>query len=163
ANWLENTLPVNGSTLVFDTTTPGFTANPISFTLTNNLTGLTDLVLVLNDNSTVGNFNLTGNAIGLAAPGITSNVPATAGTVTAGTGGNLSLLGVNYATPQTVTLAPGGTLSTPFGGFPASTFAGLVLNQGTAAVPGVIDSGANSPLTLTGGVGNTAASAGLTL
>jgi autotransporter-associated beta strand protein len=82
---------------------------------------------------------------------------------TVANGAILQLNGVNYTTAQPLTLAAGGSLVTPFGGPPSSLFAGTITNQGTTANPGIIISGANSPLTLTGGIVNTAANAGLNI
>ncbi len=73
-NWLEDAVPVSGDTLVFDTTTAGFSATANGFAPNNNIAGLTNLTISINDASSARDFNLTGNAIGLSAAGITSLV-----------------------------------------------------------------------------------------
>ena len=73
-NWLEDAVPVSGDTLVFDTTTAGFSATANGFAPNNNIAGLTNLTISINDASPARDFNLTGNAIGLSAAGITSLV-----------------------------------------------------------------------------------------
>ncbi|HZV05422.1 MAG TPA: hypothetical protein VE999_10090 [Gemmataceae bacterium] len=65
ANWQEKQVPTSGSTVVFDTTTPGFAAISNGFNPVNNVSGLTNLTLVLNDASSAGDFKLTGDPIGL--------------------------------------------------------------------------------------------------
>jgi autotransporter-associated beta strand protein len=67
ANWEEKQVPTSGSTVVLDTTTPGFNATANGFNPVNNVSGLTNLTLVVNDASPAGDFNLTGNSIGLCS------------------------------------------------------------------------------------------------
>ena len=68
-NWLEDQSPINGDLLVFDTATTGFADN---FTPENDLTNFRVGSLSVVDNSTAGNFSLTGNAIELDA-GLTTS------------------------------------------------------------------------------------------
>jgi len=65
ANWEEKQVPTSGSTVVFDTTTPGFSAITNGFNPVNKVSGLTNLTLVINDASAAGDFKLTGDPIGL--------------------------------------------------------------------------------------------------
>ena len=70
ANWLEDTVPVSGDDLVFDTKTAGFSATANGFGPDNNITGLNYLTITIKDASAAGDFDLTGNAISLAGAGI---------------------------------------------------------------------------------------------
>ncbi len=79
ANWQENLVPVSGDNLIFDTTTPGFAATPNGFSPSNNIAGLTNLTIAIDDDSSIGDFHLSGNANALAAGGIASNVSNGAG------------------------------------------------------------------------------------
>src|SRR3954467_11307029 len=63
SNWFENRAPTNGDTLIFDTTSAGFSGAPASFTPTNNIVGLTNVTMTINDSSSTGDFSLSGNAI----------------------------------------------------------------------------------------------------
>ena len=78
-NWAEHIIPASGDTLVFDTTAPGFANTTAAFAPANDLSGLTNMVIVLNDASTTGDFSISGNAFGLvnsAGLGIVSTLSA---------------------------------------------------------------------------------------
>ncbi len=81
ANWKEDSVPVNGSSLVFDITTAGFLSASNGFNPDNDITGLTSLDLTINDTSGSTNFDLTGNAIGLSSTGISSDASSGNATV----------------------------------------------------------------------------------
>jgi autotransporter-associated beta strand protein len=85
SNWLENTAPVSGDNLVFDTSAAGFsTAN--GFAPVNDLAGLTNLTIDIVDASSSGDFNITGNAFGLR----TTVGLGIASTVAVGTGATIA-------------------------------------------------------------------------
>lgn len=85
SNWAENQAPASGDTLVFDTTFPGFSATANGFAPLNDITGLTNIAVAVNDASASGDFAITGNAFGLATSGT-----ALTGTVTVGTAATIS-------------------------------------------------------------------------
>ena len=74
ANWQENIVPSSGDTVLFDTNSAGFSATANGFNPINDIVGLTNLAIAINDASTAGDFQLGGNAVSVAASGIVSNV-----------------------------------------------------------------------------------------
>jgi CSLREA domain-containing protein len=104
SNWLENAVPTSGDLLFFDTTTTGFAGTPAAFAPNNNISGLTNLALVINDASAAGDFTITGNGFSLGAGGITSTV-STGASATINLGGN-TLTALTAATLTSTTAAP---------------------------------------------------------
>ncbi|HUR53632.1 MAG TPA: autotransporter-associated beta strand repeat-containing protein, partial [Gemmataceae bacterium] len=78
ANWGENAAPTSGATLIFDTGAPGFAGTGAAFAPNNDIAGLTNLMININDGSTAGNFVIGGNTFGLSGGGtrVTSTVSA---------------------------------------------------------------------------------------
>ena len=163
SNWAEATGPTNGSILVFDTTTPGFAATAAAFTPTNAIAGLTNISIVINDNSTAGDFVLGGTSIGLLAAGgvaITSNVSAGTGTAI---NNPLTLTANTTIDVGFGALKAGGAISGAFSltatGSPSSTLNLAVANTysgGTVVTSGLVQAGDNKSLgtgtlTLSGG------------
>jgi autotransporter-associated beta strand protein len=156
-NWVENTGPVSGDTLIFDTTMPGFSATANGFAPVNNLSGLTGLTLTVNDASAAGDFNLTGNAVSLAGAGTNFAVTVGSGAgdtvamplsiasgmgVTVNPGSTLSLSGVVSGSGN-VTFGGGGTLSLTA----ANTYTGsTTVNSGTLVLTGLRNANVSGPL-----------------
>ncbi|OWK43065.1 beta strand repeat-containing protein [Fimbriiglobus ruber] len=148
ANWLENRAPLSGDHLVFDTTTPGFSATANGFAPSDDISGLTNLSIAINDNSAAGDFAITGNAFGLVAAagvGVTSTLSVgTAASINNNIGlgadttvdvglGSLTLGGVVSGSGDALTVAgsPSGTLTLGA----ANTYSGgTVLTSGTVSV-----------------------------
>jgi hypothetical protein len=116
-NWSGDALPADGDTLVFDGT-------GATFALTNDIAGLENITLQFTDAVAANDYSIAGNAIGLAAAGITSNVTTGAGvTITApleldaatvavtSTAGELSLAGGISGANTLNILAGGGTVA----------------------------------------------------
>lgn len=155
-NWLSNTLPANGDSLVFDLTTSGV-ANLAS---TNDLTGLrlggTNAITFTNDTLTGTGFTLAGNAVTLGGNIVSSGVT--------GTHTHTLSLGLILSGTRTVTAATGttfvidGTLSESGGSFGftksgvgsamltgTNTFTGAIaVNQGSLTISSIADSGTSS-------------------
>ncbi|WP_227255065.1 beta strand repeat-containing protein [Frigoriglobus tundricola] len=83
SNWAENQAPTSGSTLVFDTTTTGFSATTNGFAPTNDIAGLAGLTVVVNDASAAGDFAISGDALGLTTTGIGIESTLSVGTAAA--------------------------------------------------------------------------------
>ena len=49
SNWLENRAPASGDQLTFDSSTPGFSSSANGFAPTNDVAGLTNLTIGIND------------------------------------------------------------------------------------------------------------------
>ena len=162
-NWEEETMPVSGDTLVFDTSTHGFAATTAAFAPTNDLNGLTNIAIVVNDNSTAGDFVISGNGLGLvttAGVGIASSLAAgtvatinnplaLAANTTVDVGLGALTLGGTIGGNFSLTMAgpPGGTLTLNS----ANTYSG-----GTIATSGILSVNTNTSLgtgtlTLNGG------------
>ena len=124
ANWLEDAAPASGDTLVFDTTTAGFVLANNGYNPVNDMAGLTNLSLILNDTSGTTNFNLTGNAIGLSATGIT--IDASSGNAT---------VALPLTLPTTTTF---------------TSTAGFLLLPGVLSGPGGINIDSSSTMILSG-------------
>jgi autotransporter-associated beta strand protein len=166
SNWLENAVPVSGSAVLFDTSSAGFSATANGFAPVNDLFGLSDLTLALNDGSAAGDFNLTGNAISLR----TTTGIAIDSTVSTGTGatianglhlaadvsfkanlGTLSVNGVVADGPNTHSLTLINTATTAINlGGDNSYDGGTSVNAGTLGVA-VANSLGTGTLTMTGG------------
>ena len=71
--------PHSGDVLMFDASHPYFRDSPSTFVPDNDLVGLSNLELVVNDASVSGDFVLAGEAIGLGVGGITSFVMSGSG------------------------------------------------------------------------------------
>ncbi|MBN8420281.1 MAG: autotransporter-associated beta strand repeat-containing protein [Verrucomicrobia bacterium] len=157
-NWVGDTLPANGDSLVFDLTTSGI-GNPTS---SNDLTGLklggTNAITFTNDSLTGTGFTLTGNEVTLGGNIISSGIT---GTHTHTLSLDLILSGtraVNTGTGTTIVID--GTLSESGGSFGftktgagaatlsgINTFTGAVsVNQGSLTANSIADGGAASAL-----------------
>jgi autotransporter-associated beta strand protein len=154
-NWLENTTPVSGDMLVFDTIIPNFVGTAAAFAPSNNIVGLTSMVLQINDSSSAGDFTLSGDALTLAAGGITSMVANGANaTINFSVGGGLTL-----ATPVTITGNSSALLivnsAVDNGGFllTVSGSGGVVISGSLSGTGGVTKSGTGT-LTLAGSTAN---------
>ncbi|OYW77380.1 MAG: hypothetical protein B7Z37_04430 [Verrucomicrobia bacterium 12-59-8] len=155
-NWVSNTLPANGDSLVFDLTGSSVT------NLVNTLTGLrlggTNAITFTNDTLTGTGFTLTGNAVTLGGNIISSGI---SGTHTHTLSLDLILNGtraVNTGTGTTIVID--GTLSQNGGSFGliksgagaailsgTNTFTGAVsANQGSLTVGSIADGGTASAL-----------------
>jgi autotransporter-associated beta strand protein len=164
-NWAEDVAPTSGKSLVFDTTTVGFAGTAAAFAPNNDISGLTDITIGINDNSSAGDFVIGGNSIGLrVTPGtaITSTV-----TVTSGGGATINNpLSLNANTVFGVglgTLTLGGIVSGGFsatqGSAPGATLAlngANTYSGGTTIATGTLLANNNTalgsgPLTLSGG------------
>jgi autotransporter-associated beta strand protein len=147
-NWAENAVPTSGATLIFDTATAGFAGTAAAFAPVNNLSGLTGLTLTLNDASAAGDFNLTGNAIGLAAGGLTAAV---------GTGTKAGLrMPLTLPAATAFTISPGAPVEVV--GL-VSGSGGITLGGGGTLSVGQIDP-MSSPNTQNTYTGNTVVNAG---
>ncbi len=170
-NWSGNVLPADGDTLVFDGT-------GATFALTNDIAGLDNITLQFTD-AVAGDYSIAGDAIGLAAAGITSNVTTGTGvTITApleldaatvavtSTAGELSLEGGISGANTLNILAGGGTVAIS-GGVDVSavtsaedtTVSGLIETTGSQSYSGILTladdaefraTGAAASLTFTG-------------
>lgn len=157
-NWISNTLPVNGDSLIFDLTQVGV-ANLSNM---NDLTGLTlggtNAISLTNDGGTDTGFTLTGNAVTLGG-NITSS--GTTGTHTHTLSLGLILSGTRTLTAVTgTTIVIDGTISESGGSFGFlksgagaatltgnNSFTGAVsVNQGTLSASSIADSGINSAI-----------------
>ena len=157
-NWVSNTLPASGDSLVFDLTTAGVT----NLSTTNDLTGLTlggtNALTFTNDGGTGTGFTLTGNAITLGG-NITSS--GTTGTHTHTLSLGLILNGTRTLTAATgTTFVIDGTLSETGGSFgfiktglgsatllASNTFTGAIsVSQGTLTIGSIADSGTSSAI-----------------
>ena len=162
-NWNENSAPVSGDTLVYDTSTARFAATAAAFAPNNDLNGLTNISVVINDSSTAGDFVIGGALFGLtttAGVGVSSTVVAGAGA----TINNPLFLGANTSVNAglgVLTLGGpvGGKFALTAAGSPAGTLnlalantygGGTVLKSGTVAV-GDNDSLGGGTLTFSGG------------
>src|SRR5262249_32028143 len=111
ANWAENTAPANVYTLIFDTTTSGFSATTNGFNPSNDLTGLSSITVSINDVSSAGDFTLSGNYLDLSASGVSSSVSSGAGATMTAPLGLVADTAFNVATGSALTLS--GSLSGP--------------------------------------------------
>jgi len=146
-NWAENSAPASGDTLIFDTSTAGFAGTAAAYAPSADLGGLSDLSLVINDNSAGGDFAIGGTALGLSnAAGV-----ALSSTVAVGKGAavaNALSLGADTTVAVGLgTLALNGVVGGGFAlaaaGSPAGTLVlgnansysrGTVITSGTVAV-----------------------------
>ena len=155
-NWVGNTLPANGDSLVFDLTASSvvnLADNAIGLTL-----GGTNAITFTNDTLTGTGFTLTGNAITLGGNIISSG---TTGTHTHTLSLGLILNGTRTVTAVTgTTIVIDGTISEGGGSFGfiksgtgvatlsgLNTFTGAIsVNQGTLSINSIADSGVNSAI-----------------
>jgi autotransporter-associated beta strand protein len=156
ANWEENQVPTSGSTVVLDTTTPGFNATANGFNPVNDVSSLANLILVVNDASAAGDCNLTGNPLGLrntagvairstlssgAAVTIANNLTLAANsTIDVGLG-TLTLSGVLSDSPGSFSLTDASTTGSILNLNAANTYHG-----GTTLSSGTLDVGTNTSL-----------------
>ena len=97
-NWLEDQAPVSGDLLVFDSATPGFSATTTGFAPTNDISGLTNLAIGINNSSSAGDFAISGDSFGLITTGgvgITCTLSAGTGSTPAEVINNNITLGAN--------------------------------------------------------------------
>jgi autotransporter-associated beta strand protein len=155
-NWEENQVPTSGSTVILDTTTPGFNATANGFNPVNDVSSLTNLILVVNDASAAGDFNLTGNPLGLrntagvairstlssgSAVTIANNLTlAASSTIDVGLG-TLTLAGVLSDSPGSFALTDASTTGSILNLNAANTYRG-----GTTLSSGTLDVGTNTSL-----------------
>src|SRR5581483_11625569 len=98
----------------------------------NNLSGLTNLTIAVNDNSAAGDFSLSGNTVGLGAGGLTATI---------GSGSTLAT-DISYSGAGGITLGGGGTMQ--FNNNSSYT-GGTTLNGGT-----LVMGTSNTPFGVTG-------------
>ncbi|WP_395746475.1 autotransporter-associated beta strand repeat-containing protein [Prosthecobacter sp.] len=155
-NWVGNTVPSNGDSLVFDLTS---TSN---FTLANNFTALklggTNAIAFTNDTLTGTGFTLTGNAVILGGNIISSGVTGThthtlslnlilngSRTINAVTGTTIVIDGSISETGGTYGFIKSGAGATMLTGI--NTFTGAVsVNQGSLTINSMADSASASSL-----------------
>ena len=157
-NWVSNTLPANGDSLVFDLNTAGVTNLSSTNDLTSLTLGGTNALTFTNDGGTGTGFTMTGNAITLGG-NITSS--GTTGTHTHTLSLGLILNGTRTLTAATgTTFVIDGTLSETGGSFgfiksgagsatlsASNTFTGAIsVNQGTLTIGSIADSGTSSAI-----------------
>lgn len=155
-NWVSNTLPANGDSLVFDLTSSSVVS------LTNDLTALTlggtNAITFNNDALTGTGFTLGGNAITLGGNITSSGITGThthditlslilsgTRTVTSATGTTIIFDGVISENGGSYGFIKSGTGAATLTG--ANTFTGaLSVNQGTLTVNSIADAGISSAL-----------------
>ncbi|MCA9248489.1 MAG: hypothetical protein KDA42_15295, partial [Planctomycetales bacterium] len=170
-NWEEAAAPTAGTdhTLIFNTGTPGFN----SFAPNNDIAGLTGITIEIVDNNAGFDFTIGGNAIGLAAAGITNggsevgvtsiNTPLTL-TADSQFDNNAGGLGILQAVDNggnLLTINDGGGLTALFGAIGGA--GGLTFASGTTQVAAsntyggitTVLSGANAFVESNGGLGGT--------
>ena len=135
-NWAESTIPANGDTLVFDTSTPGASRIRRRVRPNNDIGGLADLDIVINDAAAAGDFEIGGSR--LRAGHSVGGTPVTS-SVSAGTTSQINnavSLGANTTFAVGLgTLTMGGIISGGFAltvnGSPSSTLSFLSANTYT--------------------------------
>ena len=162
-NWAENLAPASGDTLIFDTSTPGFAATTTAYAPSNDLNGLTNIAIVINDAPGSSSFTIAGNSLGLVTTaGI--GISSTLATGTAATINNNLTLAANTTVNVglgTLTLAGaiGGGYSLNEAGSPVGTLdlssansysGGTVLTSGTVSIGNNTSLGTGT-ITLNGG------------
>jgi fibronectin-binding autotransporter adhesin len=155
-NWISNTLPTNGDSLVFDLTTAGVT------NLANNFAGLTpggtNAITFTNDTLTGSGFTVTGNAVTLGGNIISSGVTGThthtlsLDLILSGTRTVNSAVGTAIVIDGTISESGGSFGFTKAGGGAATlnganTFTGAFsVNQGALTISSIADGGTASAI-----------------